>query len=43
MDIFLLSTAQCLATLRRFDITIAVSTLSSYRVVPEKGHTECMK
>ena len=38
----MISTAQWLVTLRRFDITITMSTLSSYRVAPQKEHLECM-
>ena len=39
----MIGTEQWLGTLRRFDITIAISTQSSYRVAPQKGHVECMK
>ena len=39
----MLGTAQWLVTLGRFGIAIAMSTLSSYRVAPHKGHLKCMK
>ena len=39
----MIGTAQWLVTLGRFDISITVSTLSSYRVAPQKGYLECMK
>ena len=40
---YMIGTAQWLVTLGRFDIAIAVSTLSSYSIAPQKGHLECMK
>ena len=39
----MINTTQCLVTLGRFDNTIAMSTLSLYRVAPQKGHVECIK
>ena len=39
----MIGTAQWLVTLGRFDITITVSALSSYRVVPQKGHLKHIK
>ena len=39
----MISMAQWLFTVGRFDITITMSTLSSYRVAPQKEHLKCMK
>ena len=39
----MISTEQWLVTLGIFDITIVMSTLSSYRVAPCKGHLEHMR
>ena len=39
----MIGTAQWLVTFGRFDIAIATSTLSSYRVAPQTGHLEHMK
>ena len=39
----MIGTAQWFVRLGRFDTTIAMSTLSSYRVAPHKEHLECMK
>ena len=39
----MIGTAQWLVTLGRFDITITLSTLSSYWVAPQKGHLKHMK
>ena len=39
----MIGTAQWLVKLRRLDITIAMSTLSSYRVAPQEGHVEYTK
>ena len=39
----MIGTAQWLVTLGRFNIAITMSTLSSYRVAPQKGHLKCMK
>ena len=39
----MIGTAQWLVTLGRSDSAIAMSTLSSYRVAPCKGHLEPMK
>ena len=39
----MMGTVQWLITLGRFDIAIAMSTLSSCRVAPHKGHLEQMK
>ena len=36
-------TAKCTVTLGRIDVTITMSTLSTYRVEPQKGYLECMK
>ena len=36
----MISTAQCLVTLGRFDIASTVSTLSSYMVAPHEDHLE---
>ena len=41
--ISMIGTAQRLITLGRFDITIAMFKLSSYRVAPQKRHLEQMK
>ena len=42
-DMSMIGTAQLLVTLGRFDIAIVMSTLSLYRVAPQKGHAEHMK
>ena len=39
----MIGTAQCLVTLGRLNIAITMSTLSSYRATPQKGHLECIK
>jgi hypothetical protein len=39
----LIGALQWLVTLGRFDIHLGVATISSYRVMPRKGHLEHLK